>query len=178
MYGMATTGTQNLSDYNSRTVVIEVITGGFHKKVRNSHSTLKVPYSSLSQTIGRITSRGGKIVSVAMLSSYPSDLTVSVVPSASENELVVLEEATIKQEAAKKQTVRQEIAKKETVKKETVKPKKLVVEQSVESEEPLKEVKAEEATVTPKSKSKNIAVPFKDLIPKKEKKSRTRRKSS
>ncbi|MBW4508534.1 MAG: hypothetical protein KME64_18775 [Scytonematopsis contorta HA4267-MV1] len=168
MYGMATIGTQNLSDYNSRTVVIEVITGGSHKNIRNSHSTLKVPYSSLSQTIGRITSRGGKIVSVSMLSSSPSDLNISTVSIKSDSELVIPEKVVIKQATEKQETVQQE----------TVKQEKLVAEKPAEPKEAVKEVKPEEAATEPKSKSKNIAIPFKDLIPKKEKKPRSRKKSS
>ena len=172
MYGMATIGTQNLSDYNSRTVVIEVITGGRHKKVRNSHSTFKVPYSSLSKTIRSITNRGGKIVSVSMLPSSPSDLNISTVSMKNENGLVIPEEVAIKQEI-----VKQKAAKQETVKQETVKQEKLVAEKPVEPKEAVKEVKPEEAAITAKPKSKNIAIPFKDLIPKKEKKPRSRKKN-
>jgi CpcD/allophycocyanin linker domain len=163
MYGMATIGTQNLSDYNSRTVVINVITGGKHKNIRNSHSTLKVPYSSLSQTIANITNRGGKIISVSMLSSSPSDLNISTVSINSDSELVIPEKAVIKQEIVKQEIVKQE---------------QLVAEKPIEPKEAVKEVKPQETATEPKSKSKNIAIPFKDLIPKKEKKPRSRKKSS
>lgn len=68
MSGMLTTATPNLSDYNNRTVIIEV-TGALGELVRNSNYTLKVPYNRMSEKIQQITRMGGKIANIRLASS-------------------------------------------------------------------------------------------------------------
>ncbi|NER30421.1 MAG: rod-capping linker protein [Symploca sp. SIO1C4] len=64
MSGMITTGTSSLSDYNSRSVVIEV-TGLCRQDVmRTSNYKVKVPYSRMSQAMQGITRMGGKVVGI------------------------------------------------------------------------------------------------------------------
>ncbi|MEA5570740.1 phycobilisome linker polypeptide [Calothrix sp. UHCC 0171] len=70
MYGIA-------SDYNSRTVLVEV-TGASHKQARNSSYTLKVPLNRLSQTMQRIARTGGKIVNVIMPSLEVTEINPKV----------------------------------------------------------------------------------------------------
>ncbi|NET03286.1 MAG: rod-capping linker protein [Merismopedia sp. SIO2A8] len=71
MSGMATTGTSALSDYNSRSIVIEV-TGLCRQDVmRTSNYTVKVPYSRMSQAMQGIMRMGGKVVGVKMASEAP-----------------------------------------------------------------------------------------------------------
>lgn len=72
MSGMTTTGTTDLSDYNSRTVEIEV-TGLCRQDVmRTSNYKVKVPYSRMAQEVQRISRMGGKVAGVMMVSSSPS----------------------------------------------------------------------------------------------------------
>ena len=68
MSGMLTTGTPDLSDYNNRTVIIEV-TGALGDLVRNSNYTLKVPYNRMSEKMQQISRMGGKIASIRVTSS-------------------------------------------------------------------------------------------------------------
>lgn len=68
MSGMLTTGTPDLSDYNNRTVIIEV-TGALGDLVRNSNYTLKVPYNRMSEKMQQISRMGGKIASIRLASS-------------------------------------------------------------------------------------------------------------
>jgi phycocyanin-associated, rod len=63
MSGMANNITPNLSDYESRTVMIEV-SGISQCWIRNSHYVMKVSYSRLSNAIQQINRMGGKIISV------------------------------------------------------------------------------------------------------------------
>ena len=66
MSGMTTTGTTGVSDYNTRTVEIEV-TGLCRQDVmRTSNYTVRVPFSRMSQVMQGITSIGGKVKSVSM----------------------------------------------------------------------------------------------------------------
>ena len=67
MSGMLTTVTPDLSDYNSRTVIIEV-TGALGELVRNSNYTLKVPYNRMSEKVQQISRMGGKIASIKLAS--------------------------------------------------------------------------------------------------------------
>lgn len=72
MPGMTTTGTTDLSDYNSRTVEIDV-TGLCRQDVmRTSNYKVRVPYSRMAQEVQRISRMGGKVASVAVVSSSPS----------------------------------------------------------------------------------------------------------
>ena len=68
MSGMLTTGTAALSDYNSRTIIIEV-TGALGNLVRKSNYTLKVPYNRMSEKVRQINRMGQKIVSIRLASS-------------------------------------------------------------------------------------------------------------
>jgi phycocyanin-associated, rod len=63
MSGMANNITPTLSDYDSRTVMIEV-SGVSQSWIRNSHYVTKVSYSRLSNAMQQITRMGGKIISV------------------------------------------------------------------------------------------------------------------
>ncbi|BAZ38134.1 rod linker polypeptide CpcD [Calothrix sp. NIES-4101] len=65
------------SDYNSRTVLVEV-TGASHKQARNSSYTLKVPLNRLSQAMQRIARTGGKIVNVVMPSFEVTEINPKV----------------------------------------------------------------------------------------------------
>lgn len=65
MSGMLTTGSSELSDYNNRTVIIEV-TGALGELVRNSNYTLKVPHSRMSEKMQQINRMGGKIASIRL----------------------------------------------------------------------------------------------------------------
>ena len=68
MSGMLTTGISDLSDYNNRTIIIEV-TGALGDLVRNSNYTLKVPYNRMSEKMQQISRMGGKIASIRLASS-------------------------------------------------------------------------------------------------------------
>ena len=68
MSGMLTTGSADLSDYNSRTIIIEV-TGALGYLVRKSNYTLKVPYNRMSEKVRQINRMGQKIVSIRLASS-------------------------------------------------------------------------------------------------------------
>ncbi|MDJ0798854.1 MAG: phycobilisome linker polypeptide [Calothrix sp. MO_167.B12] len=69
MSGMTTTlNSTNVSDHNSRIVLVEVA-GVFSSNVmRKKPYTIKVPVSRLSQTLQRISRRGGKVQSVTIQS--------------------------------------------------------------------------------------------------------------
>jgi phycocyanin-associated, rod len=58
----------NLSGDTDRTFAIDISVSPHQAMVRTSAYTVKVPYSSLSQTIHSIGKRGGKVVNVRMLS--------------------------------------------------------------------------------------------------------------
>ncbi len=67
MSGMTTTGTIGVTNYGSRTVVIEV-TGVCRQDVmKTSNYTVKVPYSRMAQTIQGIARMGGKVANVSLL---------------------------------------------------------------------------------------------------------------
>lgn len=93
-----TPGTNDVSDYNSRLVTVEV-TGGKHREMmRLGTYTLTIPYSCLSQTIQRIHRLGGKINHVTMpdFNSEVSKLeSFPVLPVSAENHVL----APLKEEA-------------------------------------------------------------------------------
>ncbi|KST67238.1 phycobilisome linker polypeptide [Mastigocoleus testarum] len=68
MSGILTTGTADLSDYNSRIIIIEV-TGALNYLVRKSNYTLKVPYNRMPEKVRQIIRMGQKIVSIRATSS-------------------------------------------------------------------------------------------------------------
>ncbi len=64
MSGMTTTGAATISDYNSRTVCIEV-TGLCQQNVmRYGSYTFKVPYDRMSEMMKKIHRMGGTVVNV------------------------------------------------------------------------------------------------------------------
>lgn len=67
MSGMTTTGATSTSNYNSRTIEIEV-TGVCRQDVmKTSNYTVKVPYNRMSQTMQSISRMGGKVSKVTLL---------------------------------------------------------------------------------------------------------------
>jgi phycocyanin-associated, rod len=71
---MPMTTVSNLSGERGRTFAIEVTGRPNQAKLRTSAYTVKVPYSSLSQTIHSIGQRGGKVVNVTMLTTSFTEL--------------------------------------------------------------------------------------------------------
>jgi phycocyanin-associated, rod len=65
---MTTTTVCDLSDYSSRSLLVEVIGMNHAAGVRTSNYRIKVPYSSLAQTMQNIRQRGGKVANVTSLS--------------------------------------------------------------------------------------------------------------
>lgn len=59
----------NLSGNNGRSFAIDIVDSSDRAMLRSSVYTVKVAYSSLSQTIHSIGKRGGKVVNVRMLSA-------------------------------------------------------------------------------------------------------------
>jgi hypothetical protein len=68
----------SLTDRTDRMFEIQVQAGSGQRMGRASNSTLKVSYSTLSQTVSAIGRRGAKIISVTMLSA-PSTEVASIV---------------------------------------------------------------------------------------------------
>ena len=66
---MSMTTVSNLSGEAGRTFAIEVTGSPSQAMLRTGTHTIRVPYSSLSQTIHSIGQRGGKVVNVTMLST-------------------------------------------------------------------------------------------------------------
>ncbi len=71
MYGFATVNSTNLSDYENRTLWLEVIMGS--QQGHSSHHTLKVSHNRLGQTLQRIQRQGGKVIRVAAMSELELD---------------------------------------------------------------------------------------------------------
>lgn len=69
MSGMATTGSIGVSDYASRTVVIEVTGVCCQDISRTSNYSVKVPYSQMSRTIQSVSRMGGKVANVTLVPS-------------------------------------------------------------------------------------------------------------
>ncbi|MEM6450579.1 MAG: phycobilisome linker polypeptide [Cyanobacteria bacterium P01_D01_bin.105] len=64
-------GTSEISDYQGRTVTVEV-TGVCQQAVNKTASyTVHVPYSQLSQTIQRISRQGSKVAAVRLMGKAP-----------------------------------------------------------------------------------------------------------
>ena len=86
------TTVSNLSGEAGRTFAIEVTGSPHQARLRQGAYTVRVPYSSLSQTIHSIGQRGGKVVNVTMLTTAFS--TLEDIPVASgvltpfENEVI------------------------------------------------------------------------------------------
>ncbi len=72
MSGMTTTGDVNVSNYGSRTIMIEV-TGVCRQDIsRRSNYSLKIPYSRMSQTMQSINRMGGKVSKITVLPEQQS----------------------------------------------------------------------------------------------------------
>ena len=70
-------GTPEISDYQGRTVTIEV-TGVREQAVNRTASyTVRVPYAQMSQAIQRINRQGGKVASVSLLGKPAAQLVSS-----------------------------------------------------------------------------------------------------
>jgi CpcD/allophycocyanin linker domain len=74
---MILTNISNLSEDAGRTFEIEVTGSPHQARLRTSGYKVKVPYSALSTTISSIGQRGGKIVSVKMLSLTAAEVVAS-----------------------------------------------------------------------------------------------------
>lgn len=102
---MTTTTVSNLSGNADRSVEIEVMGSHYQQLLRNSNYKLKVPYSSLSQTIRSIGQRGGKILNVKVLSNLMSasvpKLAISDAPAPAAP--IVASVAPVTQEPVKQQ---------------------------------------------------------------------------
>jgi phycocyanin-associated, rod len=78
-----TTTPVSISEYNRRTITIEV-TGMCHQNVsRTSHYTVKVPYSSLARTLQSIQRVGGTVANVTAASLSTSAPVPPTVPATS-----------------------------------------------------------------------------------------------
>jgi hypothetical protein len=98
---MIPTNISNFSEDAGRTFEIEV-TGSTHQaRLRTSSYKVKVPYSALSTTLSSIGQRGGKIVSVKMLSLFATEVASSPaqpepqIPVAAESLPPVVEERVV-----------------------------------------------------------------------------------
>jgi hypothetical protein len=89
---MIPTNISNLSEDAGRTFEIEVTGSPHQARLRTSNYKLKVPYSALSTTINSIGQRGGKIVSVKMLSLVATEVVSS--PVQPEPQVVVATESS------------------------------------------------------------------------------------
>lgn len=75
MEGMTTTGSAALSDYSSRSVIINV-TGMANQAISKvSNYQVKVPFSQMSQTIHNISLQGGRVSNVVVVESKTSVVT-------------------------------------------------------------------------------------------------------
>jgi phycocyanin-associated, rod len=71
MPGMKTIPSAGISDYQNRTVTIDV-TGVCQQSVlKTSNYQLKIPYSQMSQALQSIHRQGGKVASIQLMSNPP-----------------------------------------------------------------------------------------------------------
>jgi CpcD/allophycocyanin linker domain len=163
MYGIETTGTASLSDYNSRIVVVEV-TGASHKQVRNSNYTLRVPLGRLSQTIQRIARTGGKIVSIVMPSFDIAESNTNQVTALEAMETPVSLEVVVshsKEVAFEEKPLHTEVAAVQTV--------------EIEAEKPEAEKLAARKSAAKEKSSQNLAKKLTDKLPKNSKRTKKAR---
>jgi phycocyanin-associated, rod len=72
MPGMKTIPSAGISDYQNRTVTIDV-TGVCQQSVlKTSNYQLKIPYSQMSQTLQAIHRQGGKVASIQLMGNPPA----------------------------------------------------------------------------------------------------------
>lgn len=96
---MNTLGSSGISDYQSRTVTIEV-TGVRQQSVLKTGSyQVRVPFSQMSQAMQSINRRGGTVASVQLMGDSP--VTAHVEPDASESSGSE-ENAPVEKKAAKR----------------------------------------------------------------------------
>lgn len=72
MLKIQTAGMTGVSDYDNRTVVIEVTGMCCNEISRTSNYKIKVPYSSMSQAMQNIMGMGGKVKNVSVEGSSSS----------------------------------------------------------------------------------------------------------
>ena len=71
MAGMNVLGTSGVSDYQNRTITIEVTGLAQQSVMKTSNYTVRVPYSQMSQTMQSINRQGGKVASVQLMGNDP-----------------------------------------------------------------------------------------------------------
>ncbi|MEM6599553.1 MAG: phycobilisome linker polypeptide [Cyanobacteria bacterium P01_D01_bin.36] len=71
MTGMNTLGSAGISDYQSRTVTIEVSGVCQQSVLKTGNYTVRVPYSQMSRAMQSINRQGGKVASVQLMGNAP-----------------------------------------------------------------------------------------------------------
>lgn len=71
MAGMNTLGSTGISDYQSRTVTIEVTGVAQQSVLKTGSYTVRVPYSQMSEAMQSINRQGGKVASVQLMGNAP-----------------------------------------------------------------------------------------------------------
>lgn len=72
MAGMNTLGSAGISDYQTRTVTIEVAGVCQQSVLKTGNYTVRVPYSQMSQAMQSINRQGGKVASVQLMGNPPA----------------------------------------------------------------------------------------------------------
>ena len=72
MAGMNTLGSAGISDYQTRTVTIEVAGICQQSVLKTGSYTVRVPYSQMSQAMQSINRQGGKVTSVQLMGNPPA----------------------------------------------------------------------------------------------------------
>lgn len=72
MTRMNTLGSTGLSDYQSRTVTIDVTGVRQQSVLKTGNYQIRVPYSQMSQTMQRINRQGGKVASIQLMGNAPA----------------------------------------------------------------------------------------------------------
>ncbi|MGD1896418.1 MAG: phycobilisome linker polypeptide [Phormidesmis sp.] len=71
MAGMNVLGSAGISDYQNRTVTIEVSGIAQQSVLKTSNYTVRVPYSQMSQAMQSINRQGGKVASIQLMGNTP-----------------------------------------------------------------------------------------------------------
>jgi len=71
MTGMNTLGSAGISDYQSRTITIEVAGVCQQSVLKTGNYTVRVPFSQMSQAMQTINRQGGKVASVQLMGNSP-----------------------------------------------------------------------------------------------------------
>ncbi|MEM6867036.1 MAG: phycobilisome linker polypeptide [Cyanobacteria bacterium P01_C01_bin.121] len=72
MASMNTLGSAGVSDYQSRTVTIEVAGVCQQSVLKTGSYTVRVPFSQMSQAMQTINRQGGKVASVQLMGNPPA----------------------------------------------------------------------------------------------------------